>query len=69
MMREPNVHSFKKWEDMLSFLEDDGFVECNDAELSFVDRVAVKLDQGTSLSFKEAEKLKMLFHRVKGKLG
>jgi len=66
--RVANEHSRQKWEDQVTFLEDEGFVECTDSELSFIDRISAKLDQGTALSFKDAERLKTLFHRVKGKL-
>jgi hypothetical protein len=59
----------KRWQDRVDFLENDGWSECSNWELSFIDSVSTALEQGRDLTFKQSSKLGDIFHRVERKLG
>jgi len=59
----------ERWQHQVDYLEDTGFAECSDWELSFIDSISASLDQGKELTMKQSSKLGQIFHRINGKVG
>jgi hypothetical protein len=59
----------EKWQSQIDYLEDLGWQECSDWELSFLDVVSTFMSQGRDLTFKQSMKLGEIHKRIETKLG